>query len=98
MDDRHRPFSIANQSYFKTIHSRWHRQQRKQQILRLQVGFSTKISHRPLACQGCCHYYGKAHGINKTSRTPLICGIHPYGWAGVTPCPDWEQEAPSHHG
>jgi hypothetical protein len=36
------------------------------------------------ACVGCHHYHGHVYG-----GTPLICGMHPYGWDGDT-CPDWE--------
>lgn len=36
------------------------------------------------ACAGCRHYHGQVYG-----NTPLICGMHPYGWDGEK-CPDWE--------
>lgn len=87
MDAAQHSFSIANQSYFKAIHGRWHRQQSKRQILRSQVGFPTRAIGRPAACEGCSNYHGKTYGM--TQRIPLICGIHPYGWSETTSCPDW---------
>ncbi|MBD2021556.1 hypothetical protein H6F43_15355 [Leptolyngbya sp. FACHB-36] len=36
------------------------------------------------ACVGCRHYHGQVY-----SGTPLICGMHPYGWESEQ-CPDWQ--------
>ncbi len=92
MDAGQHSFSIANQSYFKAIHDRWHRQQSKRQILRSQVGFPIQTMGRPVACQGCSHYHGISYGMTNAKRTPLICGMHPFGWYETTPCPDWEED------
>jgi hypothetical protein len=41
---------------------------------------------RPIACQGCQFYHGKAYGGQR-----LICGMHPYGVEDEY-CADWEGE------
>ncbi len=38
------------------------------------------------ACINCRHFHGRIYG-----GTPLICGMHPYGWEGER-CPDWEKK------
>jgi hypothetical protein len=82
--------SAANIVRHRAISQRWHRYQSRCQILRSQLGFNRVDSSRPLTCQGCVHYHGRAYGF-KRSRTLLICGFHPYGWEGEN-CPDWEEE------
>ena len=83
-------FQHANGSLFKAIHARWQRQQSRRQILRSQVGFTTRLSHRPGVCQGCAHYHGKAYGMTRDTRALLICAMHPEGWSELGHCPDWQ--------
>ena len=90
MDAASSPFQNANGSLFKALHTRWHRQQSRRQILRAQVGFTVRIRTRPAVCQGCVNYHGKAYGTTRDTRTLLICAMHPDGWPGPDPCPDWQ--------
>ncbi|MEO0985914.1 MAG: hypothetical protein AAFY20_10215 [Cyanobacteria bacterium J06639_14] len=82
-------FSRANDRCRKRAYQGWHRSQRKQQILRSQIGFSDMFASRPAACVGCDNYHGQAYGLQRSQRVSLICGIHPYGWQKDVPCPDW---------
>ena len=84
------PFRKANYFFRKADYLRWHRQQSKQQILRSQVGFVDTTSSKPKTCQGCINYHGVAYGTSYDTRTPLICGFHPYGWLDDSACPDWQ--------
>lgn len=45
------------------------------------------MPERPVACQGCHFYHGKAYGGER-----LICAMHPYGVEDDY-CTDWEAEA-----
>ncbi|MBF2020665.1 MAG: hypothetical protein IGR93_11320 [Hydrococcus sp. C42_A2020_068] len=84
--------STANLLRHRAISRCWHRHQSQCQILRAQLGFDRVESSRPLACQGCRHYHGKAYGLTRTTRIRLICGFHPYGWMEKEGCPDWQGE------
>ncbi|KAM3089626.1 hypothetical protein ACKFKG_33335 [Phormidesmis sp. 146-35] len=77
--------------YRKADYIRWHRQQSNQHILRSRLGFNEVASSRPRACQGCANYHGVAYGYDRTTRAPLVCGFHPYGWLTDDACPDWEK-------
>lgn len=91
MEATHNPFKTANYLFRKSSHAQWHRQQSKQQILRSQLGFKDLTSSRPKACQDCVHYHGVAYGYSRATRTMLVCGFHPYGWAEESGCPDWSK-------
>ncbi|NER82478.1 MAG: hypothetical protein F6K42_23530 [Leptolyngbya sp. SIO1D8] len=82
-------FFRANDRCRQLAYRRWHQGQRKQQILRSQIGFSDLSASRPAACVGCDNYHGQAYGTQKEHRVALICAIHPYGWQETLPCPDW---------
>jgi hypothetical protein len=90
MDASRDPFKRANDLIRQAHYAHWHRTQSKQQILRSQLGFNDIASSRPKVCIGCENYHGVAYGYNRTTRTVLICGFHPYGWGGEAPCPDWK--------
>ncbi|MGB8699686.1 MAG: hypothetical protein WCD18_09750 [Thermosynechococcaceae cyanobacterium] len=93
MEFEQNPFWQANQRMFRTIHSRWHRQRSRTQILRSQLGFTAVTSSRPLVCKGCANYHGSAYGSTTETRTRLICAIHPTGWSTSSVCPDWQGES-----
>jgi hypothetical protein len=80
----------ANLLRQRTLQQNWYRNQSRCQILRSQLGFNHVTSERPLVCIGCLHYHGKAYGQTRGTRTPLICGSHPYGWTEDDTCPDWQ--------
>ena len=82
-------FSRANYLLRKKTYMQWHRLQCKTQILRSQVGFTDTAATRPKPCTGCANYHGIRYGTHRDNRTLLVCGMHPYGWQGETPCPDW---------
>lgn len=85
-------FSRANARCHHRAYEQWHRIQRKQQILRSQVGFTAPASARPWPCRRCANYHGLAYGTSRDRRQTLICAIHPYGWQQESPCPDWQAE------
>lgn len=88
------PFSQANQRLFVKMHHRWRKQQRREQILRSQVGFlPPDPSDPPLPCRGCQHYHGVAYGSTPVTRSRLICAIHPRGWEASLVCPDWQADS-----
>jgi hypothetical protein len=88
-------FQTANLRYRQINYRHWHRHQSQSYILRTQLGFNRLDSSRPLVCIGCLNYHGKAYGQNKSDRTVLICGFHPYGWTASPPCPDWHTDSPA---
>lgn len=90
MDASREPFKRANDLIRKAHYAHWHRMQSKQQILRSQLGFNDIAPSRPKTCIGCEHYHGVAYGYDRTHRTMLVCGFHPYGWHGSAVCPDWK--------
>jgi hypothetical protein len=92
MEATHSPFRTANYLFRKASLAQWQRTQSKQQILRSQLGFKDLAAGRPKACQDCVHYHGIAYGYSRATRTMLICGFHPYGWAEESNCPDWSRE------
>lgn len=83
-------FSRANYLIRKQAHARWHQLQCKQQILRSQVGFNDTSPSRPKPCEGCTNYHGLRYGTTRTTRTTLVCAMHPYGWQTGGHCPDWQ--------
>ena len=83
------PFGGINYFFRKADYLRWQRQESKRHILRSQLGFTDITPSRPKACVGCINYHGLAYGYTHESRTPLICGFHPYGWQSGGSCPDW---------
>jgi hypothetical protein len=84
--------STANILGNLAVSRRWHRDRSQCQILRAQLGFNKVDSSRPLPCQGCINYHGKAYGFNRANRTRLICGFHPYGWTSEGRCPGWQEQ------
>lgn len=86
-------FHRANDVFRRRAYQQWQRGQRKQQILRSQVGFRETALARPPACSGCANYHGLAYGTQRRSRTILVCAIHPYGWTDTPTCPDWCQQS-----
>lgn len=86
-------FFRANDRCRQKAYQRWHRGQRKQQILRSQIGFAVLSGSRPTACIGCTNYHGHAYGLQREQRVTLICAMHPYGWHTDMPCPDWHDES-----
>ncbi|MBE7379933.1 MAG: hypothetical protein F6J95_000800 [Leptolyngbya sp. SIO1E4] len=87
-------FFRANDRCRQRAYQRWHQGKRKRQILRSQIGFSDLSASRPAACVGCDNYHGQAYGMQKAHRVVLICAMHPYGWQGTRPCPDWRAGDP----
>lgn len=85
-------FSHANARCHYRAYEQWQRIQSKHHILRSQVGFAAPPPSRPRPCRRCINYHGVAYGTIRDRRQTLICAIHPHGWAGETPCPDWQSE------
>lgn len=81
-------FSRANDRCRQRAHQRWHHHQRKQQILRSQIGFSEITAVHPTACMGCRYYHGQAYGWQQDHRQTLVCALHPCGQSAAI-CPDW---------
>lgn len=88
-------FHRANYLFRRQAYQQWHRRQSKQQILRSQVGFNETGTARPKVCEGCLNYHGRSYGLSKTTRTPLVCGMYPYGWQESGACPEWTRVQPS---
>ncbi|WP_199309281.1 MULTISPECIES: hypothetical protein [unclassified Limnothrix] len=83
-------FQRANAQGMKRFCEGWHRAQNQRYLLRSQLGFSqASTPHQPAVCRGCENYHGIAYGYSRDRRARLICGIHPFGWSGTDPCPDW---------
>lgn len=85
-------FMRANDRFRQRAYQRWHRRQLKRQILRSQIGFADFFTARPAVCAGCANYHGQAYGFQREQRTVLICAMHPHGWQGTSPCPDWHRQ------
>jgi hypothetical protein len=94
MDRQADPFGTANRSLCKTAYVKFHHQQRRQQILRSQMGFLDTASLRPLTCEGCIYYHGVLYGPRSDLKTLLICALYPKGWEGLGECPDWHGASP----
>ncbi|MGF1458992.1 MAG: hypothetical protein ACFBSG_08185 [Leptolyngbyaceae cyanobacterium] len=86
-------FFRANYRCRQRAYKRWQEGLLKRQILRSQIGFVDMSTTRPPVCTGCTNYHGHAYGLHKDQRVQLICAMHPYGWQGDAPCPDWCAEA-----
>jgi hypothetical protein len=88
-------FSKANDRCRQRAHQRSHHHQRKQQILRSQVGFGEIMAIHPVACTGCRYYHDQSASWQQDQRQTLICALHPYGWENSASCPDWAMLEPA---
>ncbi|MDA0866875.1 MAG: hypothetical protein O2890_10740 [Cyanobacteria bacterium] len=86
-------FSRANDRCRQRAHQRWHHHQRKQQILRSQIGFGEIKPDHPIACTGCRYYHDQSDRWQQDQRQTGVCGLHPYGWQNSAICPDWATPA-----
>lgn len=92
MAGRENGFIRANDRFRQRAYQGWRQKRLKRQILRSQIGFAGCFTARPSACVGCQNYHGQAYGLQQARRVALICGLHPYGWQGSLPCPDWSPD------
>lgn len=81
-------FFRASDRCHQRAHQRLHHHQRKQQILRSQIGFGEITPAHPIACVGCRYYHGQAYGWQQDQRQTLVCALHPCGQDAAI-CPDW---------
>jgi len=81
----------ANLMRYRAIQNSFQSYQSQCKVLRNQLGFNQQEKpSRPITCQGCLYYHGKAYGQNRENRTILVCAFHPYGWTTTNTCPDWK--------